>query len=178
MEKAAADEATAAMAAAMAALEQTAAPVPLHKLPLQPIVPTATLAAACNGDGEQQQLQAAVVGSVQFQTHMFYKLPHLAKLAAAEAAPQPAAGDAATAVAAAQGSSSSSGPLPAGAAVAPSADGMTALQPMNGVPGPGSFAGSRDFAGGSAAALAASAAEYMQQLKLNEASYLCCHVQR
>jgi hypothetical protein len=158
------------MAAAMAALEQTAAPVPIHKLPLQPIVPTA----ACSGDGEQEQLQAAAAGSVQFQTHKFYILPHLAKLAAAEAAAQAAADDAETAVAAASGSTvCSSSPLAAAAAAALSAPGDSDWQLSTGRPGAGAAAGDSGIAASSVAALAASAAEYMQQLKLNEVSYIC-----
>jgi hypothetical protein len=158
------------MAAAMAALEQTAAPVPIHKLPLQPIVPTATLAAACSGDGQQEQLQAAAAGSVRFQTHMFHILPHLAKLAAAETAAQAAADDAETAAATAPGSSKCiSGPS-AAAAAALGAPGNGELQVSIGAPGTDSSASDSGIAAGSAsmAALAASAAEYMQQLKLNK----------
>lgn len=159
MEKAVAEEAAAAMAAAMAALEESALPVPMHKVPLQPMVPTDTLAAACSDSSQQQQICMDGYGSVQFQTHMFYKLPHLAKLAAAAAAAdEDSSAEAATC-------SGASGPLTAAPA---DAVGDAELQACAAVHGPGSSAGDGGIAGGSVTALAASAAEYIQQLKLAE----------
>ncbi|WIA33733.1 hypothetical protein OEZ86_006849 [Tetradesmus obliquus] len=132
----------------------------LAALTYDPMVPTDTLAAACSDSSQQQQICMDGYGSVQFQTHMFYKLPHLATLAAAAAAAadEDSSAEAATC-------SGASGPLTAAPA---DAVGDAELQACAAVHGPGSSAGDGGIAGGSVTALAASAAEYIQQLKLAE----------
>jgi hypothetical protein len=178
MEKAAAEEAAAAMAAAMAALKDSAPPVPLHKLPLQPITPTATLMAAASSSSQQQQACMDAAGNLQFYTHMFYKLPHLAKLAAAAEAA--GAGNAEI-----DAMCSSTSACIAAAQTQPAAgSGNMELRALSGGAGPGISAGSSGVAGGSVTALSASAAEYLQQLKLAEVCLrlkkfcACCNLQR